>query len=74
MPDIFDRLKTALTDRYAIGQEVGSGEFVQPAVIARWFRFNPGGLGDAPVSTRMRDVTRSLRSAFTLETNIPPLP
>ncbi len=33
-------------------------EFEQPAVIARRrFRYNPGGLGDAPVRTRMRDVS-----------------
>lgn len=36
-----------------------SEEFAQPAVIARRrFRYNPGVLGDAPVRTRMRDVTR----------------
>ncbi len=34
-------------------------EFVQPATIARRrFRYNPGVLGDAPVRTRVRDVTR----------------
>lgn len=34
-------------------------EFAQPAMIARRrFRYNPGVLGDAPVRTRVRDVTR----------------
>lgn len=34
-------------------------EFEQPATIARRrFRYNPGVLGDAPVRTRVRDVTR----------------